>query len=83
MVFDRLGTSVVPLATKVCDGVSSGCRFDAVDALCIPATGFVAPGTLTPPTWRASKGPEIVNVRGLVMSVVRHEMKDVGVTLPD
>jgi hypothetical protein len=80
MVFDRLGTSVLPLATNVCDGVSSGCSPEVVEDLSSPAIGIVTPGMLTPPTCRASNGPEIVNVRGLVIAVLAIGMKGNGAT---
>jgi hypothetical protein len=84
IVFDRLGTSVVPLAVKVCDGVSSGCSCGVVDALWRPVTGMVTPGMLTPPTWRASNGPEMVMVRGLVIAFFPPEgLGGVGVTGDD
>jgi hypothetical protein len=72
IVFDLLGTSTFPCAAKVCEGTVSGSML--VDVRAIPAIGTVAPGMLTPPTWRASKGAEMVLALGLglVMAILQN-----------
>ena len=69
IVFDLRGASVLPCAVKVCEGTVSGST--VVDDRAIPTIGIVAPGMLTPPTWRASNGPEMVMDLGLVMAVLQ------------
>lgn len=46
----------------------SGSRVD--EAREMPA-GSVVPGMFTPPTWRASKGAEILMEAGLAMAILR------------
>ena len=75
MVFDRLGTSILPLATNVCEGASSGSI--EVEAFDIPAMDVVTPGILTPPTWRTSNGPEMTLVWWLVMTVLQRRWKGI------
>jgi hypothetical protein len=60
-VFDLRGISFFPEATKVCDGVSSGSRFDGAKNF---STVEGSPSTRTPLTYRAYRGAEMSLVFG-------------------
>jgi hypothetical protein len=63
---DRRGTSVLFVATKVCDGFSSGTIGRRSKYLSMP-DGCRPPNTLTPPTCFASIGPDITNAFDFAM----------------